>query len=709
MGYQSLIQRIVYKVSGRSLASSGLYVPSDDQYDYAIGGVPFFSATSDTRPDTEKPVQQRKQQFDNYKDPGEYSLNQWWLRSQSSFVGGAGIIYQDPDTQGTSLNIRYAKSIGIDPFTDPDVIQLLRETNESAVFVSPQSSGGVGMATWDDGTINTSGQVWVAEKNGKITRANVGAADISILGTTTIPTPVMTSYLENYTAPGLAPGFASANYLLAYSDDSTNGGLYKIDTAMTATKIYNRYTSLFGLPVNCMTLSRNQLYINVGAALYALSPTAAAGTAWPASPVASVPGNQTIISITDGPDAIYVAANDDTSGYIYKTTFDSSGLVNGLSQVAVLPDGERINCIAAYVATYLVISTMTGIRVGSFTGSGIVYGPPVVTVPLTSPPTTGVRPGIGISTSGFGKIVFYGTRAYVSTQTLQSQHDGAAGIMAVDLSTIVSDNNTNSETNAYSTWVFNPNTENYITGMAVTKDGRLLYGSTPGSGVGQAGHLWIEHLNRKMASGYLDTGRCRFNTIEPKLFKYFSIKTPTPLLGEVSVAVLDDTGGVTNYITYGPTLDPGTNDIATPTPSGPRNYESLRFTLKRGVTDTTVGGVLDSWQIKALPGTLKQRMITRNLLCFNQEKDKSGQYVSGDTLSLDRLTAVRQMCQRGDTVTLQDLVNNISDQVIIDDYQFTMMAPPGPNGENYGGYLTVIMRTVADSVPPVSLAGSDED
>jgi hypothetical protein len=68
------------------------------------------------------------------------------------------------------------------------------------------------------------------------------------------------------------------------------------------------------------------------------------------------------------------------------------------------------------------------------------------------------------------------------------------------------------------------------------------------------------------------------------------------------------------------------------------------------------------------------------------------------------------MCQRGDTVTLQDLVNNISDQVIIDDYQFTMMTTPGPNSENYGGYLTIQMRTVADSVPPISIAGGvDED
>jgi len=78
----SLIRRVVAPLSGRTSASSGLYVPSTYQYDYALGGVPFMSGASDSRPDTEGPVPQRKDQFDNYKDPGEYSLNQWWLRSQ---------------------------------------------------------------------------------------------------------------------------------------------------------------------------------------------------------------------------------------------------------------------------------------------------------------------------------------------------------------------------------------------------------------------------------------------------------------------------------------------------------------------------------------------------------------------------------------------------------------------------------------------------
>src|SRR4249919_2254661 len=227
--------------------------------------------------------------------------------------------------------------------------------------------------------------------------------------------------------------------------------------------------------------ARGQIAYSRGEKLYILDPYVAVTTALPGSTNASVPFDQTIVAVTDGPDAVYVAANSGTKGYIYKTTFDATtGVVNGLTLTAVLPEGEKLNSIAAYVNTYLILTTESGFRVGTFTGSGVQYGPNLLTVDSQSS-----------TRQGFGEITFYGSRAYLAT--------------------------------------------------------------------------------------------------------------------------------------LGP----------------------------------------------AHPGTLKQRLITRQFLCFNSETDKSGQIVEGDTSALDRLTAVRQMCQRGDTVTLQDLVNNISDQVIIDDYQFT--------------------------------------
>lgn len=707
MGFATLIQDIVYKISGRSLASSGLYAPSDNLYDYALGGVPFLSAASDTRPDTEKPVQQRKQQFDSYKDPGEYSLNQWWLRSQTSFVGGEGIIYQDPDTQGNALNIRYHHGVGVDPFSDSEVVSLLKESN--AVTISPANTHTEG-AMYSAFYVVSNGVegCWLAAGN-KVWMTDVTASGLTVTNDFTIPSSTtgdhVTGGIATFTQNPPTPSGSAINLaLMFFADESgggTNSGIYRVQTGPGIPFIDKPYnvSSALGSDRATIANARGQLAFGFNNNLYMLNYLASAGSSLPASPNAKTPNDQAIVAIADGADAIYVAANSSTEGYIYRTTFDTTtGLVNGLQQAAALPNGEQVCDIKSYLNTFLVITTTTGVRVGTYTGSGIQYGPNIIPVKRLG---TLEGPECG---SGFGKITFYGTRAYITTQGV-AQHDGYKGIMAIDLGVEINDQTTGSVSNAYCTWDYLPGNTASINDITVTTSGRLIYTADTGPG----SFPIVEHQTDLISQGYLDTGRCRFNTVEPKLFKYFSIKTPTPLQGDVNVALIDDVGGITTYITYGPTLDPGTNDIATPTPSGPRNYESLRFTLRRNPTDATVGGVLDMWQIKALPGTLKQRVITRNFLCFNVEKDKSGQIISGDMSALDRLTAIRQMCQRGDTVTLQDLVNNISDQVIIDDYQFAMLATPGPNGENYGGYLTVEMRTVADSVPPVSIAGSDEE
>lgn len=680
----SLLQRITTSISARVGTSSGTYSLSNYQYNYAIGGVPLLSAATDgpgygisSRPDVEQAIEQRKDQFDNYKDPGEYSLNQWWLRSQTSFIGGAGVVYQDPDTQGQALNVRFHQSIGIDPFSDADNIQLLRETNTSATWTPFVSGSTAWLAPAPHLTDNF---VWITQGT-NIKLMNIGTSDVGTYGNGTFAAGSTAISIDSFITE------SGTRYSVTFVSDG--GGnpsfIYRTNEslgAMAPISMYNAGVLL--APSAVIRKAHGFPFLGMGPRLYQLDPASTGSAALP-TPAATIPLDQNIVSITDGPDAVYVAANDDTSGYIYKSTFNSStGLVNGLSLIAVLPNGEMINSIASYVATYMVITTITGIRVGSFTGSGIQYGPPIVTVPATS------------LNSGFGEVAFFGTNAYVIVGDT-SQHGGPAGVMCINLASIVNDNNTGAQTNAYCTWIYNPAQSPTDGAYSIMTDqsGRILF--TSGTSLQTA--LNVEHATRKIASGFLDTGRCRYNTLEPKLFKFMSIKTPTPLLGEVTVAVLDEGGGVTNYSTYGPTLTPGVNDIATPVPAGPQNWLALRFTLRRGATDLTVGGELDSWQLKALPGTLKQRSIVKNFLLFNVEKDKTGQNIVNP--ALDRLDQIRAFCQRGDTVVFQDLVNDISTQVVIDNYTFTMLAPPGPNAENYGGYLALNMRTVADTFPPM--------
>src|ERR1043165_6688544 len=122
-----VVRKIPDQLSGLSVAGTGQYVPQDNQYDYAIAGMPFLSAISDERPHTNRMAEIRKDQFDNFAEPGEQSLQGWWLRSQSTFNGGAGVLYQDPDNDN-QFNYRFRDSLGINCW-EAGELSLLRQVN----------------------------------------------------------------------------------------------------------------------------------------------------------------------------------------------------------------------------------------------------------------------------------------------------------------------------------------------------------------------------------------------------------------------------------------------------------------------------------------------------------------------------------------------------------------------------------------------------
>lgn len=691
MGFHSMVNRIPQKITGRIAQTSGQYQLSNNLFDFAIDGLPLLSATDDQRPDVESPVEQRKNQFDNYKDPGEYSLSQWWLRSQSEFNGGAGIIYQDPDTQNTYLltkNTRYDTSIGIDPFSNYSFISLLNETNLSPTLPTALDSGFGYSPYVQSFTASAGGDgLWVARGH-TVYVCTLSVADISINHTVALATEATQDFGITGGIAYTGYGSQGANIAFVYQDQNASGndGVWSVTEAGTATNIYagdgTHLTKTIGF-------LKGQLLLASGGNLYQLN-TTGARVALP-TPVAVAPQGQYITSMTAGPDAIYIAANDGTQGYIYKTTYSTTTItqINGLQQIAVLPQGEQVNDIAFYVGTYMVIATEQGARVASVSTTGLQYGPLIFNFPKIVGQTNGCK-----------GIAFFGTLAYVGTYSSQPQHDGAWGTFAIDLGTINTDDVTNFSTNAYCRWNYSPSTANPIFDLTVSQSGRLLY-TTVNPSTSIQGQLWIEHATNQITQGYLQTGRCRFNTVEPKLFKYFSVRSG-PLQGNISVSVIDQSNSETNYITYSPSVPPNGNDVATPIPVGQQDWIKLKFYLNRNSSDHTIGAAMNGWQIKALPGVTRQRMIEKWFLCFNSQSDKAGNRIGNNNYALDTLNAIRVMCQRQDTVNFQDLVNNVSTLVIVDNYQFIMMGPPGPNQENYGGYLKMDLRTVADSVPPLT-------
>src|SRR6478736_1657486 len=131
-----VVRKIPDQISGLGAATSGQYTLQDNIYDYAIAGIPLLSAISDNRPHTNRMAPIRKEQFDNFAEPGEQSLEGWWLRSQSTFNGGAGVLYQDPDNDN-QFNYRFADSLGVDPWSSGDLKLLRRSQQVTSTSLSP--------------------------------------------------------------------------------------------------------------------------------------------------------------------------------------------------------------------------------------------------------------------------------------------------------------------------------------------------------------------------------------------------------------------------------------------------------------------------------------------------------------------------------------------------------------------------------------------
>jgi hypothetical protein len=643
-----IIAAIPNEINSFGAGGGGLYALSDNAYDYALDGIPFLSATNrkpslrEAWPYTEEMVEIRKQQFDNFAEPGEQSLTNWWLRSQSDFGGGAGVLYQDPDTDN-QFNIRFSDSLGVDSWT-PGALSLLRRSvlvGTGDTDATLMARGFVGATNGDD--------YWLMDSLGLTN--SVGTVITDGAGTNKwITSSGSTYYLmkDNGAWTGVDAGAATQFY------------------TWTATNTIAEFV-------------KGRVIAAVDRSLYTLpftgAPPIAIGTltSFYTHPSAS----WVWTSITEGPAAIYASGNDGTSGAIFKFTLDTSGSVPTLTggiTTAIMPTGEMINTIYGYIGSFVGIATNKGFRVGEIDSNGdINYGPLLFT------PTGGCT---GIS--GFDRFMWTGSTA---------AHDGSSGLYRVDLGTQITENSTKATRYAYARDIYADGTNGKVSSIShLGATDRKVY-----TVIGFGGYLESSSSTARLATGYLKTGRIRFNTEEPKLFKFLSLRTANPLLGDVSVSVLTESGGEIPYTTYTAGGGAATGDIATPIPSGPQNWIALKFTLDAAPSGPDTG-VLNAWQVKALPGSIRQRLISMTFLLFDHEQDKTGQNIGYDGCARDRFEQFKALARGGDSFTFQELAEGLSTQVIIDTWKFTQLAPPGVNNEVIGGYLSVAMKTVAESI-----------
>ena len=721
------------------------YIINAEDYDVAIGAQPFFLQINDSYPYTRSTAPYRKQQFDTSKEPGEQSLSNWWLRSQSSFHAGAGIKFYDPSS-GETVPYRFTESQGVNVWTKGQVT-LLKDVNNMHITTTdvdanlrPQQhlrsirfNNIDGVLLHDGYDVDKVYDLITATVTNKVLTSNVatltsaghgfkagmeivvsgvgapfdGTWQITTVATNTFSYAVTNANITATTASGTATSnithFIDYNAgidepVYAICDDGvyaywvTNKGtgapkliMYKkllTDSALVAE------TQMFqanGITVTnaVMEYVKDRIVLCVNNAVYEVSSSA---TSLP-TPVYTNPNtNYVYTSISASGPAIYTTGFAGNYSTIQRYTLTStSGSMPTLTQAIVAAEfgtGEVVHCIYYYIG-YMMIGTNKGVRVATINDQdgSLSYGPLIFE---TNQPV----------------YAFIGRDRFVYCTTGQGTIDG--GLTRIDLGTTlegetIQSGYANQLRFAYAydlfcdTTTYHPTTAVCLIGTTNRVAFTTAYRTATPAPLSYGG-CYFEHLTDVVPSGYIKTGFIRYSTVEDKVFKTLKVKIDNRHGG----LVVQSNSRVGNTYTIGQfSQGDATPEMSVTYPTGTQEYLSFTFNFTRSGLDSSLGPTFTGYQLKSLPAIAKQRIIQYPLACFDTEKDKWNNQVGYEGAAYARLAALEAIESAGDTIRVQDFRTGETFLGLIEELKFITMTPTDKRFSGFGGVLMATIRSVS--------------
>jgi hypothetical protein len=708
-----------------------------EAYDLSINGLPFYIFSTDETPYRRQTAPYRKEQIDQTREPGEQTLTGWWVRSQSSFHAGDGINYYDP-AAGETVDYRYNDSKGVDVWTKGQVTLLNESTVEHPTSGALQTNGkrnqslrSIKWGTNEGVLLHDEYDIDKIDKDGNVTHfvdyAAAGAYkvyDVCDDGVTAYWTALIDDSGVDRTAFYKKPLTGSS----ASTADVTE--MFKTSSVVVKTAVIDYV--------------KERIVACINNAVYELSPSASSlSTAVYTHPNT----NHVFTSVTASGSAIYVAGYTGIQSTIMKFTLSTTGVMPTLTSAIIsaeLPVGEIVHKIFYYLG-YMAIGTNKGIRIATVSDvdGSINYGPLIVE---TSQPcydfaardsyiwaATGVdgAPGLiridlsnEIETlrfawandvyypSGSGHettaVAFandidqlvYATRGVTKggTITNKAMTAGVATITTASAHGLVTgdtiwvqgvDTNFNSTTSVFTITSTTTNTITYTSASTATVSSTAVTAAT--ALVNVPGNIYIENESTKLPTGYLTTGRIRYNTLESKLFKLLKLRLDN-VDGGINVQSISPAG--IEYNIGGFAEDDIISELSISYPAGAQEYLSFKFTLSRSVSDTSKGPILKGYQVKALPAIPRQRLIQYPLACYDNEKDKFGTISGYEGSAYDRLVDLESVENIGDSIRIEDFRSQESYVGLIEEIQFINRTPPDKRFSGFGGILYVTIRSL---------------
>jgi hypothetical protein len=643
------------------VSTDAIWQNTNISYDFAIGGMPFISAVTDKNEYLRETAPFKKDQFDNGQEPGEQSLTGWWLRSQMSFHGGAGINFYDPLTNDESGHYRFNDSQGVDVWTKGQVT-LLKDVVNTHVTTGPVVGSDHQHPNQHLRTIqwsNTEGVLLHDEYDvDKISAAGTVTHFIDYVpGTTEKVYAICDDGVNAYWVTNQVHG--GANKLHMYKKPLTGS------SASTADETLMFRGDSIVITYAKMDFIKDRIVLCVNNRVYELSTSA---TSLP-SPIYTNPNtNYHYTSVAASGPAIYTAGHSGIYSTIQKYTLSTAGAMPTLTSAVVaaeLPAGEIIEKIYYYLG-YMCIGTNKGIRVALVNDQdgSLTYGPLIAE---TSQPVYDFagRDHFVWAASGIGAL--------------------DAGLIRIDL-----ENEISTLRMAYANDLqVTQATEHYTTGVAfIGATNRLAfctaYDTTDGA-------IYLESESTLRESGYLTTGSIRYGTLEPKNFKRL-IGRGDFSKGSLTLRSVDANNTEYEHVTYDsvvPSVEVGTNQ-----PTTAVEYLAYKFVFRRDTTTTSTGPVFKGYQAKATIATPRQRIIQFPVYNFDVETDRNGVQVGYEDRAQDRLLQLELIEQAGDIILWQDLNTQELRQAQIEKIRFTKATPPSGKFSGSGGIIEIVIRTV---------------
>jgi hypothetical protein len=717
------------------VSSSATWQNTAEAYDIAIGGLPFFYAISDARPYRRQTAPFRKDQFDNGSEPGEQSLTGWWIRSQSSFHGGAGIKFYDPSA-GETVAHRFTDSKGVDVWTKGQVT-MLKSTSTAHYTTGDIES--------NKRPFQQLRSIQWGGTNGVLLHDEYDVDKIAVDGTDT-------HFIDNaagtdYPVFSICDDGVNAYWVTRILDSGVDKtAVYKKpltgDSSTSATLLFK--DSSIVVSKGTMEYVKDRIVMAINNKIYEFPVTA---SSLPTALYTHGDSDIVFSSISSSGSSIYVAAYSGIQSFIFKFTLSTSGTMPTLTSAVIsaeMPVGEIIHKIYYYLG-YMMIGTNKGIRaaVVSDTDGSINYGPLIVE---TSQPcydfaardkfvwcATSVAGNPGVIRIDLGNEIetlrfAYANDLYVDDITgYRTTSCAFAGDLnrlvfcttAVNAGTITNKAKTSSVATlttsavhglavgdsiwvegvaAVSSSVFNgqytvasvPSTTTFtysVTGANVASTAV----SSATALVNKTGTINIEAESTLRPTGYLTTGFIRYGTLEPKNFKRLLGRGDFSY-GSLALDIIDRNNTEYEIITYSPTVP--AVEVTTSQPETAQEYVAYKFIFGRDATTTSLGPTFKGYQAKATIATPRQQIMQFPLYCFDVETDRYNVQVGYEGRAFARIQALENIEKSGDVVTLQDFTTGESRQIVIEQVSFTRGTPPDRGFSGFGGILEVTIRTV---------------